>query len=56
MIYTDEFPPVLELLEKGEIKTRPLVSGIYDLEKLSEILEDFSNPQRIKTLIRLKES
>lgn len=54
MIYTDEFPAVLEMLANGDIQTRPLVSGVYPLEELSEVLNDFSNPDRVKTLIRIK--
>ncbi len=54
MIYTNEFPAVLELLANGKILTEPLISGIYPIEKLSESLEGFSQPDRVKTLIRIK--
>lgn len=53
MIYTTEFPEVLDLLVKGQIKTQPLVSGILDLEGLSTALERFADPKRVKTLIRI---
>lgn len=55
MIYTDEFPAVLELLANGDIRTQPLVSGMYSLETIPEALETFSQPDRVKTLIRIKE-
>jgi 2-desacetyl-2-hydroxyethyl bacteriochlorophyllide A dehydrogenase len=55
MIYTTEFPAVLDLLVKGQIKTQPLVSGIFDLEELSTALEGFADPKRVKTLIRIGE-
>ncbi len=55
MIYTDEFPVVLELLEKGLIKTRPLISGIFSLEELPAALKGFSSPKRVKTLVRISE-
>lgn len=53
MIYTKEFPQSLELLAKGIINTEALVSGIHPLEELSARLEDFSEPHRMKTLIRI---
>ena len=43
----------LELLEKGLIKTEPLMSGIISLEQLGESLNNFSKPDRMKTLIRI---
>jgi len=52
MIYTNEFPMALDLLENRKIITHTLVSGTYDLGRLSEALDDFRNPKRIKTLIR----
>lgn len=55
IIYTNEFPAVLDMLETGNFKTKPLISGIIPLEELSEALEGFQKPERIKTIIRIKE-
>jgi threonine dehydrogenase-like Zn-dependent dehydrogenase len=51
MIYTDEIQSSIEILEKGQIQTKPLVSGIISLEQLNENLENFNSPQRMKTLV-----
>jgi 2-desacetyl-2-hydroxyethyl bacteriochlorophyllide A dehydrogenase len=54
MIYTDEIPRSIEILSQGLIKTEPLVSGIISLEQLRENLENFSAPQRMKTLVKIE--
>jgi len=51
MIYTGEFTESIELLEKGLVKTEPLVSGVIELEQLGENLEKFNAPTRMKTLV-----
>jgi 2-desacetyl-2-hydroxyethyl bacteriochlorophyllide A dehydrogenase len=53
MIYTDDFPRSIELLEQGLIKTQPLVSSLISLDELSENLINFSAPQRMKTLVEI---
>ena len=53
MIYTTEFPQSIELLEKGLVKTEPLMSGIIPLEQLSDTLENFDMPSRVKTLVKM---
>lgn len=53
MIYTNEIPDCLTLLDNGLINTGPLVSGIIPLEELQINLESFNDPQRIKTLVKL---
>lgn len=53
MIYTTEFPQSIEILEKGLVKTRPLMSGVIPLEQLSETLENFDLPSRVKTLVKM---
>lgn len=55
IIYTDEFPEVIKLLESGQFKTQPLISGIYDLAELPAALDSFCEPHRVKSLIRVKE-
>jgi 2-desacetyl-2-hydroxyethyl bacteriochlorophyllide A dehydrogenase len=51
LIYTDEFPQSLALLESGAIKTAPLISDRIGLEQLGAALAHFSAPGRIKTVI-----
>ena len=53
IVYTDEFEPVLYMLEKGLIDTKPLVSSVCNLEDLPGCLKGFSDPDRVKTLIRI---
>jgi threonine dehydrogenase-like Zn-dependent dehydrogenase len=53
MIYKDEFPAAINLLKRGEIKTQLLISETYPLENLSQALEDFRSPKRVKTLIQM---
>jgi 2-desacetyl-2-hydroxyethyl bacteriochlorophyllide A dehydrogenase len=53
MIYTDEFPEVLELLRRQEIKVEPLRSTTYSLDDVAHAFEEFRSPGRIKTLIRI---
>ena len=54
IVYTDEFPAVLGLLEKQVIQTAPLVSSVHPLADIADCLEHFADPNRIKTLIRIK--
>jgi 2-desacetyl-2-hydroxyethyl bacteriochlorophyllide A dehydrogenase len=53
MIYTDEFPEVLELLRRQEIKVEALRSTTYPLDDAAHAFEEFRSPGRIKTLIRI---
>lgn len=53
MIYTDEFEQSIELLASGQVKAEPLISGVIPLEQLQENLENFSAPQRMKTLVKI---
>jgi 2-desacetyl-2-hydroxyethyl bacteriochlorophyllide A dehydrogenase len=53
MIYKDEFPAAIDLLKRGKIRSDLLISGTYSLEKVSQALEDFRSPKRVKTLIRM---
>lgn len=53
MIYKDEFPDAIHLLERGKIKTELLISGTYPLKKISQAFEEFPSPKRVKTLIRM---
>ena len=53
MIYTDEFPAALDLLKQGKMKIERLMTETYPLEMLSQALEGFRSPDRVKTLIRI---
>ncbi|UCG39232.1 MAG: alcohol dehydrogenase catalytic domain-containing protein [bacterium] len=53
MIYTDEFPGVLELLKSGRIDPTPLISGVIGLEELDSAIRNFHAPNRIKVLVSL---
>lgn len=53
IIYRDEFPAVIELLDQKKIETAPLITSMVGLEKVAENLEDFYNPNRLKTLVKI---
>jgi L-iditol 2-dehydrogenase len=53
MIYTNEIEDCLNILNQGRVQTEPLVSGIISLDQLSANLDNFSAPQRMKTLIAI---
>ncbi len=53
MIYTTEFPGVLELLERGRIDPTALISNVIGLEDLDGAIRDFHAPDRIKVLVSL---
>lgn len=53
MIYTDEFPECIRLLEQGAIATEPLISSQVSLEELADSLERFNAPERMKTLVKI---
>ncbi len=53
MIYTDEIPDCIDLLNRGVINTKPLLSSVIELDQLQEALDNFSAPERLKTLIKL---
>ena len=51
MIYTDEFPGVLELLRSGRIDPSPLISGSIGLDDLDHAIKNFNAPDRFKVLV-----
>ncbi|MDF1535226.1 MAG: alcohol dehydrogenase catalytic domain-containing protein [bacterium] len=51
MIYTDEFPGVLELLESRQIDPTPLISDVIGLEELDSAIKNFHAPDRLKVLV-----
>ena len=53
MIYTDEFPQVLNLLKSGQLQTEPLISEKLPLQDLDRALSEFSAPNRVKMLVTI---
>ncbi len=51
MIYSDEFPRVIELLESGKIDPSPLISGVIGLGELDSAIKNFNAPNRLKVLV-----
>ncbi len=53
LIYTDEFPESIALLEKGRIHTAPLNTGELSLNEIDDGLREFTSPDRMKMLVRI---
>lgn len=53
MIYTDEFPGVLELLQTGRVDPSPLISDLIGLDDLDDAIKNFNAPDRYKVLVSL---
>ncbi len=53
MVYTDEFPSVLELLISGKVDPTPLISGVIGLDDLDSAIKNFNAPDRFKVLVSL---
>lgn len=53
MIYTDEFPQVLDLLKSGRLQTEPLISERLSLHEIDRALTEFSAPNRVKMLVTI---
>lgn len=53
LIYTDEFPEALEILQSGKVKTGPLATGRVSLRELDQVLGAFASPERVKTLVEI---
>jgi threonine dehydrogenase-like Zn-dependent dehydrogenase len=53
LIYTDEFPEALQILQSGKVKTTPLATGKITLPELDQVLGVFASPERIKTLVEI---
>lgn len=51
MIYTDEFPCVLDLLASGMIDTKSLTTDVIGMDELVGALELFHAPDRVKVLV-----
>ena len=53
MIYTDEFPEVINLLKSGRLQTEPLISEKIPLDELDRALSEFGAPNRVKMLVTI---
>ena len=53
LIYTNEFPEALEILQSGKVATGPLATGKVTLSELDQILSTFASPERVKTLVEI---
>jgi threonine dehydrogenase-like Zn-dependent dehydrogenase len=53
MIYTDEFPAVLDLLKEGKVRVAPLLTEMKPLDEVGQALADFRSPHRVKTVITI---
>lgn len=51
MIYRDEFPDALALLQRGQVRTRPLITHRYGLEAIDEAFAAHRDPASIKVAI-----
>ena len=46
-----EFPPAIEMLEKGKIKVKPLISEVYPLEKVTDAFKAALSSSTIKVIV-----
>lgn len=53
LVYTDEFPESIALLDSRRIQTSPLTTGELPLEDLDRGLCEFASPDRMKMLVRI---
>jgi len=53
LIYTDEFPEAIDILQSGKVQTTPLATGKVALSALDQALGAFASPERIKTLVEI---
>jgi 2-desacetyl-2-hydroxyethyl bacteriochlorophyllide A dehydrogenase len=51
MIYQDEFPQALRLLEAGRVRTRPLLTHRFDLSAIDEAFAAHREPASIKVAV-----
>jgi 2-desacetyl-2-hydroxyethyl bacteriochlorophyllide A dehydrogenase len=53
LIYTDEFPESMDILQSGKIKTDLLNTGRLSLNELDDGLREFASPERMKMLVEI---
>ncbi len=53
MIYTDEFPQTIKILQQQKLNLEPLRSIKFPLEQLNEQMGDFSRPDYIKMVVEI---
>ncbi len=52
MIYADEIPNCIDLLNRQVINTKPLLSSTIELNQLQDVLDNFNSPERLKTIVK----
>lgn len=53
LIYSNEFPESMVILQSGMIKTDLLTTGTLSLNDLDNALREFASPERMKILVRI---
>ena len=54
MIYTDEFPQVLDMLKTRQIETAPLITAKIPLSEIDRTLKGFASPDRVKIVVTIQ--
>jgi threonine dehydrogenase-like Zn-dependent dehydrogenase len=53
MIYQDEFPEALRLVESGAVQTTPLITHRFGLERIGEAFAAHADPSSIKVALEI---
>lgn len=53
MIYTDEFPQTIKILQQRQLNLTPLLSVKFPLEQLNEQMGNFSRPDYLKMVVEI---
>jgi L-gulonate 5-dehydrogenase len=53
MIYQDEFPEALRLLERGTVRTAPLITHRFSLDRIGEAFAAHTDPSSIKIALEI---
>ena len=53
LVYTDEFPQSMDVLNSGKIKTGLLTTRKLSLNELDNALREFTSPERLKMLVEI---
>ena len=53
MIYQDEFPEALELVDSGAVRTGPLITHRFGLDRIGEAFAAHADPDSIKVALEL---
>ena len=53
MIYQDEFPEALRLVDSGAVRTAPLITHRFGLDRIGEAFTAHADPSSIKVALDL---